>query len=195
MKTQTSDYTAAPACILLATACCVCGRPLLRGESVRTGIGPDCAEKNGVVQLLAGTKEESEANRLVYEIAAIQKSDWNRCKGLIAALRALPNFGALADKIAERLTPKPAKVEVMISLTPTGSFKVVAPYNAAAVADFKAIPGRKFAKEANPAGGKEIAFNTIPTVSKRALWNLLNTHYAGLYASAPDGSIFEIKPA
>lgn len=45
-----SDYTAAPATILLATQCACCARPLLDAVSVETGVGPDCRKKHGFTQ-------------------------------------------------------------------------------------------------------------------------------------------------
>lgn len=41
------SYTAAPACEMLATHCCVCGLPLLDALSVELGIGPICRKKYG----------------------------------------------------------------------------------------------------------------------------------------------------
>ena len=189
-----SGYTTSPATRLLATHCCVCGRPLVDAESVRSGIGPICAERYGVGDNLRGTAAHTQANALVYLLSAEQKkSSWARISSLLAELRALPSFGVLADKIAARLTPK---AEIKITLVDGGAtLRVVAPYKAESTLAFRAIPGRRFGKEIDPESAKEIAYNTIPTAQRRALWTLLKTHYAGLYASAPDGSVFEILQA
>jgi hypothetical protein len=129
------------------------------------------------------------ANQLIYTLAAEQGKGWTRVSQLLAELRLLPNFGVLADKIAKRLTPK---TEITITLE-GGSFKVVAPFNADATPGFRSIPGRRFAKET--VEGKEIAFNLIPTAQKPALWRLLQAHYAGLFAKAPNGTVFEVTRA
>lgn len=63
-----------------------------------------------------------------------------------------------------------SQVTIRTSTKGTGYY-VKAPYNKAAVAAWRAIPGRKFDRDAGE--------NYIPMEQKRALWNLLRTYYAG----------------
>jgi len=41
------SYVNSPACELVETNCCCCGRPLVDAVSVETGVGPDCRAKYG----------------------------------------------------------------------------------------------------------------------------------------------------
>jgi SWI/SNF-related matrix-associated actin-dependent regulator 1 of chromatin subfamily A len=89
------SYENAPATRLLATHCAVCSRSLVDAVSVETGIGPICASRYG-----APSVEQTEANRLVYQIAAVQKGP--EVLQALARLRVL-GFTTLADRIAARL--------------------------------------------------------------------------------------------
>lgn len=179
-------YENAPATLLVATHCCCCGRKLLCSESVRTGIGPVCAEKMGVAQELRGTEECKASNKLVYALAAEQKN-WNRVVELLAELRKLPNFGVLAEKIEKRLTPK---TEIEISIV-NGLIKVVAPFVKESIPAFRNIPGRRF--ETEKVEGKEVKFNTVPLTknNKESVFKLLKNYYMGAFVKGPKG-IFQV---
>ncbi len=174
------SYEAAPATRLLATACAICGRPLVDAESVESGIGPVCAER---YEYAAG---KSEANALVYEVAARQKESWLVLKPLIERIAAL-GYAVLAERLAERLTPEP---EIFLD-TVGSSVRVLAPYSAGAIADLRGIKGRYFRKEVDADTGEERAYNFVPVSARAALWALLKKHYAGRVAKSAQG-IFEI---
>lgn len=204
MKIQ--DYTQAPATVLIASHCAACGRPLLDAVSVRTGMGPDCADKYNCAQL-RGTSEQTRANAVIYALAAEQKSgDWNRLRTLLTELASL-GFETVAERIRARLQPKPV-VFITSDTLDNGAegLRIVAPYNAESVAAWRAIPGREFrsvvVKEVaiDKKTKKEVvvdvkqAFNRFPTDQKRAVFALLAKYYPGLIASGCKG-IFEIKKA
>jgi len=42
-----THYANSPACRMLATHCCACGRPLVDADSVELGIGPICRRRHG----------------------------------------------------------------------------------------------------------------------------------------------------
>lgn len=93
-------YEDAPAVELVATTCCVCGRPLLDAPSLKSGIGPICAEKTGYGRedLPAGVRDE--VNRLVYELAKYGKD--KRAIERLMRLREL-GFDQLVARVEERL--------------------------------------------------------------------------------------------
>ena len=187
------SFFAAPACALVATHCCVCGRPLVDAESVRTGIGPIYAKKYGVIQA-RGTEAHKRANALIYALSAEQKtSPWKRISALLGELAALEGFSAVAAKISSRLTPK---VQITIETVGvlTRSYKVEAPFSKEAIPAWRGILGRGFFKETDKESGKERCYNVIPVnkVSRLQLWDLLQAHYAGCFAKGPDGNVFEI---
>lgn len=63
-----SGYESAPATVMLATHCAVCGRPLVDARSVEAGMGPDCRARYGKADVVS-EEARAEANRLVYSIA------------------------------------------------------------------------------------------------------------------------------
>lgn len=93
-------YEQAPAVELVATACCVCGRPLLDAPSLKSGIGPICAEKTGYGREDLPADVRDEANRLVYELAKYGKDV--RAVDRLVRLREL-GFGELVARVEERL--------------------------------------------------------------------------------------------
>lgn len=175
-----TTYENAPATRLVATHCCVCGRPLVDAESVRTGIGPICAENYGVAQA-RNTPEYARANALIYSIAAGQ-ANWNAVQPLIAELANLCGFAHLAAKIAKRLTPKP---QILVT-EDAGMLKVEAPFKAEATPLLRQVPGRRFIKET--VEGKEVAYNLIPAAQRGWLNHILATCYKGLVVKSPRGT-------
>lgn len=62
------SYESAPATLMLATHCVVCGRSLLDAKSVEVGMGPDCREKYGYDEPVS-EEARREANKRVYLLA------------------------------------------------------------------------------------------------------------------------------
>lgn len=179
------SYENAPQTKFVATHCCACGRPLVEADSVELGIGPICREKfgfDGISDPLA----RSEANALVYEISARQKESWAAVAPLIARMREL-GYEKLAARCQDRLAPTP---EIFIDVVEGKLYRVVAPYKEEATPTWRGIPGRFFRKLKNEEG-KEIPYNFVPLAEKKALWKLLNPHYAGKIGQGPQG-VFEI---
>ena len=93
-------YEDAPAVELVATTCCVCGRPLLDAPSLKSGIGPICAEKTGYGREDLPADIRDEVNRLVYELAKYGKD--KRAIERLMRLREL-GFDQLVARVEERL--------------------------------------------------------------------------------------------
>ncbi len=187
------SYESAPATQFVATHCCACGRALVEADSVELGIGPICRKKYGY-GAISNPLAASEANALVYELSARQHESWAAVAPLIARLREL-GYAVLADRCQERLAPQP---EIFITTCQDRGrdyYKVVSPYNEKATADWRTIRGRFFRKDKD-AAGKETPYNFVPTTERKALWTLLNAHYAGKIGQGPSG-VFEVavKPA
>lgn len=96
----------APQTELVATHCAACGRPLVDSVSVEVGMGPDC-RKRLMMDVDVPEDARKEANRIVYEIAVIQKGI--KVGTLTDKLRSL-GFEKLADRIDKRV--KSISIEV-----------------------------------------------------------------------------------
>lgn len=92
------SYADALSTKLLATSCCICGRPLRDAASVEYGIGPDCRRNYG----FADGREENreEANRLIHEASL----DGTRPDRILEIAGILLGFEMprIADAIATR---------------------------------------------------------------------------------------------
>ncbi len=179
------SYEDAPATKLVAKACCICGRPLLDAESIRSGIGPVCAEKTGFGRETLPPGVRAEANRLIYELAALQKT-----ASAIPRLVRLRDIGFvdIADRIEKRL-----ETLVLIQIDHVKSVGLVVTVPKIEdkamfdrlVADLRAIPGRRWTE----VPGREGKFNVIPDVrgSIHALYKALSRAFAGVPSRSPKG--------
>ena len=176
-------YVNSPACKLLATNCVFCGRPLVDAESVERGAGPECAPR-----YLDPIKDadRKEVNRLVYNAALAAQGGKVEAVLDIAGMIEESGYPELAAKIRERFTTavegSPANVKIVIEQD-GDTLKVITPFRRAAKEDFiaawRAIPGRRYDRAGN--------CNVIPVTQKRALWNLLQTYFHGVYGKGPQG--------
>src|SRR5688572_31962314 len=188
------SYENAPATAMLATHCAVCRRPLVDAVSVETGIGPDCRAKYGygeaqaeaywtaALSTLVGLEVASAvetaadahqaANILVRHIAASDRVG-PAYEAMVKALHEL-GFRTLATKIATRCAG-------VIVERDGDDLLVRAPYSAEANRDWYALGGR-FAKKPFP-------HRRVPATeaNRRALWTLLQRHYAGVLMVGPEG--------
>jgi hypothetical protein len=173
------SYENAPAVNLVATACCVCGRPLLDAESLATGIGPVCAEKTGYGREALEPAVRSEVNRLVFELAAFGRDV--RAVPRLMRLRVL-GFAALALRIEERLAELvevwTAIVEGSDPVRVYAEFPRVEDRNAfeALVADLRRVPGRRY-EEVVGVGPRNTFPRTKP--ASAAFRELLARHFPG----------------
>lgn len=196
------SYTDAPACKLLATHCCCCSRPLLDAVSVEMGIGPDCRKKymgklggpardeaNRIVYALAlvvsGLKPEhieglsTEATQAAYALggtkavgAMLSAAGGGQGATMLERLRTL-GFDKLADKFEEAWLP--------VRIAEVGNeLRVQAPYDDAAVAAQRSIPGRRW--------DKATKCNYYPVAQKAAVWAMLRRFYSGLAGIGPKGA-------
>jgi len=169
-------YENSPACILLATGCVCCGRPLVDAKSVECAVGPYCRKRHGF-NIAVSEAARVEANGLVYRLAALLSRRVEVTAEVLAGLQRLVELGfvVLAGKIADRL----GSLEVKAA---DGNRLVVqAPYSETAVAVLRTVPGRRWE-------GKAVG-NSFPVGSRVALWRALGQAYPGLLVVGPTGRI------
>jgi hypothetical protein len=178
------SYTSAPTYMLLATNCCVCGRPLVDSISVTIGIGPEC--RSGFDGGISPEVQEK-ANKLTFLAAiAAQEGKVEEVRQHAQSLRDL-GLATLAEKVAIRFVNAERLAKIVI--TEVGdNLKVFTPFRRgdkdAFIQAWRDIPGRRYANGAN----------TIPLEQKSALWALLREFFPGQFAKGPKG-VFKIpKP-
>lgn len=161
------SYENAPATKLLATHCAICARPLVDAQSVELGIGPDCRKRHGY-NVKVSPEARTEANQLVHEVAVTRQDP-------AVLAKALPRLRALGfEKLADVLTDRCAAVRVSEF---GGLLSIATPFNEAAVAAIKSIPGRRWD------GEKKVW--TFPVTSRQQTWDMLRTHFAGALLATP----------
>lgn len=188
-------YEEAPAVDLVATSCCVCGRPLLDAPSLKAGIGPICAEKTGYgrAELPVGVRDE--VNRLVYELAAYGRDV--RAVERLGRLHEL-GFGELVARVEERL-------ESLIEIR-TGLVQEAVPARVwvrfpkleskeafdALLADVRHIYGRRWEPVACEGGPR----NTFPRTREafEAFQGVLAKHFPGRVVQGLKG-LYVVYPA
>jgi hypothetical protein len=173
---MTTGYENAPATKMLATHCAACGRPLVDSVSVEVGMGPDCRKKYGY-NAVVDEELRSQANKLIYKIA-LARSGSGTDLGAVQAIRSLRDLGF--DKLAE-ICLKRCRVVV---IEERGSVLAVStPYSEEAADGFRAIPGRRWDREAK--------VNLVPNTQdgKRALMDrVLRRCFLGAAALGPKGA-------
>lgn len=176
-----TTYTAAPATELLATSCCLCGRPLLDAASVERGIGPTCAKNAGVgdeahaaewervakalarVNLTPSSDDaRREANRLVHRIGHDPHAA--EVPHLLEAIEAL-GYLKLAATLAAHITPVTVRVEVEGDALAVSADLPRGEVFDAFVAAMRNVRGRRWD------GDRKV--NVIPMQSRGALWDAL----------------------
>lgn len=170
----TNNYENAPATKMLATHCAACARPLLDAKSVELGIGPDCRKKHGYTLRNVSEEDRARANQIVHEIACAQT-------GLAAATGAVELTLLGFEKLAKRILERVSDIRIVEA---EGSLVVHAPYNEAAVAGWRQVPGRRWDREAKA--------NRVPARAKGALWTFLKAYYPGAIGHGPRG-VFEVS--
>lgn len=169
-------YEDAESTKLLATHCAACGRPLRDAESVEVGMGPICRDKLGL-GADAGPGR-GRANQIVHQAAAEVFLSEEAALELVSL-----GFPALAARLAERL----ADAGKVVVTDASESYLVRAPYLESALGAWRAVPGRRWDKAEKA--------QRVPKRSKRALWQLLKTHYRGAVLEHPNGTTVVGAPA
>lgn len=187
-------YESAPAVELVATTCCVCGRPLLDAPSVKAGIGPICADKTGYGRESMPEAERAEVNRLVYELAALGRDA--RAVDRLPRLRAL-GFHDLVQRVEERLQSlveirtglvegaEPARVWVEFPKLDTYAFDAV-------LRDLRCMPGRQWVRDPSGKTGRNTfdrtreASNAWRALLAKHLPGRVVSGLKGLYVVWPD---------
>lgn len=177
------SYEKAPATALVATHCCVCGRPLLEAESLASGIGPICAQKTGFGREGLPPEVRERVNKLVYELAALGKS--MRAVPLLTELREL-GFGRIADRIELRLADM---VEVSLVLRSDGLLQLEIPRLEDAafgrlLTELRTVPGRRVVSVEGKGPRTTIPNARGPIL---ALYRVLSRHLPGKLAVSPKG--------
>lgn len=167
-------YENAPATIMLATQCAVCGRPLVDAISIETGMGPDCRSKHGFMGKHApnvSEEDRTKANRIVYGIACGVPADI-----LAASIKELKDLGfsLLASVLEDR--------NITVHVDEMGDRIVVrTPFSEEVVLAMRTIPGRRWNKEEKA--------NTFPIESKRAVWEMIKRFYRGQLLKGSKGIV------
>lgn len=174
-----SNYEQSSACILLATHCCVCGRPLVDAISVSLGIGPECrSHQNGGI-----TAEQQEAcNKLTWQAAiAAEGGKVEEVRQIAESIRNL-GLSVLADKVSQRFVNAEKKVKIRITASGE-TLRVATPFKRSDSGNFiqawTDIPGRKFDRNDN--------VNVVPVTQKGRLWQLLMRFFPGEFGEGPKG--------
>ena len=174
-------YLASPALELVATACCLCGRPLLDAASVERGLGPTCAKRAGVGdaahepdwqrvrEILARVglapmcdEARAEANRITHRIGVAPSAV--QVPTLIEAIDAL-GYHRLAEAIAEHLVPVTITVANDNGSLLVTTTRLDAELFERYVDALRAVPGRRWDAERKA--------NVVPQHARRELWSAL----------------------
>lgn len=201
-----TTYENAPATLMLATHCCVCGRPLLDSDSVEMGIGPTCRGKTGFTaepnwdavctSLGLFAQGTDDMQRLYLFEAAMShledrgKVDTHKMSNLItryiaAGWRTDCKIGHLIDAVQHMGRPELADIlrerlyEVRIVQSGNEDLLVYTPYNDT----FRDCMWRgRVGRWDKPAKAYR-----VPVCNKQALFQALKTAYAGTNAHGPKG--------
>lgn len=169
MNLSSHGYESSPACIMLATHCAACGKPLVDSISVNSGMGPDCRKKHGY-NVDVSPEARAEANAIVHSIA-LDRHSLTSLEGC-ARLHTL-GFVKLAQVISERIA------EIVIEILADGRYSVETPYSADAVVVMRRIRGRRWDADAKR--------NTFPAEARGELFTALKSLYPGSLGIGPKG--------
>jgi hypothetical protein len=181
------SYLDAPQTKMLATHCCVCGRPLGDARSVELGIGPECGEHlHALWDDSMGEDQRRLANQLVHAAAVYAQqgriSEVRRCADAIGAI----GLAGLAAAVRERFRGAEKRAKIFVSQAPDGReqrlyFKT--PFRRGEKQEFlaavRALPGRRWHPEKTA--------NSVPVSSKRELWALFRRFWPGAYGESDEG--------
>lgn len=179
-----SDYTQAPATILLSTNCVCCGRALVDACSVELGIGPEC--RNGIFPEGVDESDRALANKHVHHAAiAAQNGNVEKVLAFAKMIQEL-GFETLSVKVERRFKRGMKRVErkADIVITEDGKdFIVRTPYRRGEKDKFikawRSIPGRRYDRPQR--------VNRIPMAQRSALWDLLRTFFPNKWGKGPKG--------
>ncbi len=185
---MSSSYENCPQCILLATHCACCGRPLVDARSVERGIGPECWRRHGYDDLEElGDAQRVLCNKLTYAAACYAQqgriSEVRRCADAVRAL----GLEKLAGLIVARFRNAERQVKITV-LCQGGRLYWSAPFRRggrhAFVADMRALPTRRW--------HGDIEKNSVAPEQRVALWEFFKKWYPGVYGRGPDEAIWKV---
>jgi len=162
------SYEDAEATKMLATQCCVCGRPLLDATSVEVGMGPICRERYLPEN---SNPNRGEANKIINHCAN-NMAHPSVIEANCEALREL-GFEVLADTIASRMELKSRVIVTVNSYERLGvkGLLVTTPFRRKATATWRQVFGRKWLPHEEA--------NFVPRFSAQAVIRLLDEHFPG----------------
>lgn len=182
------SYESAPATQILATHCCVCGRPLVDAKSVEVGMGPDCRRRYGADDALDVTEDaRREANRATYLLALWRRNLFGAPSGkeaaaLVARLKEL-GFVVLSSTLAERLCDVALdEVEDRGSL----ALALSSPYDERFVRELKAsAPLRRW----DASTSRWLIAGDASREEKNVVWRVVRRAFGGRLFRGPDGAV------
>jgi hypothetical protein len=174
-------YETAPATVMLATHCAICGRPLVDARSVETGIGPDCRAKYGKADVVTES-QRSEANGIVYRLALWRSEVLGgpTIEEVAEDLRRVRQLGLfrLADVLDERLCD-------VVLVETSACLELTTPFKPSFVSDLRSssVPLRRWNAEKK---AWEVAANASKEERAR-LWACVRRHFEGRLFKGPRG--------
>lgn len=183
------SYETAPATKMMKSYCGICGRKVVDGQSIETGVGPKCRKEYLVAEAIS-EEARKEGNAIIYRLAQIHKpSNSQEKREVILALSRLKELGMLKaverirQHLGKRLSSKPRQDRKMqkIRIRKQGNRIIVStPYVPGFVQDSKQVKGRWWHRQEK--------VNSFPVERKREVYNLLRKHFAGAPAEGPKGA-------
>lgn len=165
-----NGYESAISTQLMATNCCICGRPLLDADSVGTGVGPICREKflprvmsydvdQGLLahavsmcppalRKAIASDVENEAwrelvNKAIWHASMAVSYTGPESKEVLAAVQQL-TAAVGAERVAERLKKFYVSAKIKVSQRADGRIGARTPRNERFIEAVKKIPGRRW---------------------------------------------------
>ncbi len=162
------SYENAASTRMLATHCCLCGRPLVDADSVERGIGPVCM-KRLMGDVPAGPDREK-VNGLVYEASVALSFGKRDSVVKLAEEIAKLGYVVVAARVVEASLGAPIRIE-----SKGNEYRFVAPF----VDGFGSILRRALPGASVRWGGKEDKAWYVSSNARNALWKFCKSAYAG----------------
>jgi hypothetical protein len=187
------SYENAPATRLLASHCCICGRPLVDGLSVELGLGPECRKRHGYRKLDTAPNWEV-VTAMLYNhhqqvtpetIVAIEAQDERRFANIVVnwaarnrsnrrdVLRAAQLIVAAGYvKLGKTLARRALRTLPLVTVTKENEYLIVeAPHNTQAILESRNVTGRTWDSKRK--------VKIWPMSSRLEVWDWLKAHYRG----------------
>jgi hypothetical protein len=185
------SYETAPATLVLATHCVVCGRPLVDAKSVEVGMGPECRRRYGCDDVHDVTEaQRKEANVATYRLALWRKEllgapTSKEAASLVARVREL-GFVTLSSTLAQRLCDVALEV---VEDRGSRALALSTPYDERFVAELKRrAPVRRW----DASTSRWLLAGDMTSAEKDVVWSLARERFGGRLFLGPDGRVSHI---